>query len=151
MNSAIFKIMAAAGSRFKPANTSATIYLPADTSSVIEEGNSSAWQRDSISLRFGDGTVTTIDRKSDQLLVKRKGVVIAFNDDRFIPFGSSIYAFSKTGSNREWTLPELFRRKALHVFTLTEQGRGAAPAYQITGNKIRLKLTADVPVKIEIR
>ena len=53
-----------------PANTSATIYLPADSSSVIEEGNSSMHDREDVKLavhekgkalvKVGSGTYTFI-------------------------------------------------------------------------------------------
>jgi Endo-alpha-N-acetylgalactosaminidase len=109
------------------------------------------WTRDSISLYFDDNTVTYINRKSNQLLVKRGDITIALNDDRFIPFGNNIYAFSKTGSDRQWLLPKKFRNKSLVVFSLTAKGRGAVPAYELTGDSIRLKLLADVPVKIELK
>ncbi len=107
--------------------------------------------RDSIFFQFDDGTVTHINLKTNTLSIKRKDVTIAFNDDRFIPFDNCIYAFSKTGSDREWTLPPLFRGKSLNVFTLTDKGRGIAPAYKIAGNEIQLKLLANVPVKIEVQ
>lgn len=56
-----------------PANTSATIYLPADSSSVIEEGNSSMHDREDVKLavyekgkaliKVGSGTYTFIVKK----------------------------------------------------------------------------------------
>jgi len=36
-------------------------------------------------------------------------VVIADDDERFIPRGDAIYAYSLAGSEREWVLPKRFR------------------------------------------
>ncbi len=102
-------------------------------------------------LKFDDSTVTTIDTKKDHLLVTRGNLVIARDDDRFIPIGNGVYVFSKKGGDTEWMLPENFRGKLLEVFSLTENGRRAAAAWKISGDSIRLSLGAGIPVKITLK
>jgi hypothetical protein len=77
-------------------------------------------------------------------------MTIALDDDRFVPSGKSVYAFSREGSNREWVLPSSLSGKKLHVFTLTKEGRGPAPRYTVSGNRIRIVLPKGVPVKMEL-
>jgi hypothetical protein len=55
-------------------------------------------------LKFSDGTETFVKRDDSRLLVTRGDVVIADDFDRFIPRGDSIYAYSRDGSSRKWTL-----------------------------------------------
>jgi hypothetical protein len=101
-------------------------------------------------LRFDDGTITRIDSTHDHLLVTCGDIVIARDDDRFIPIDSSIYVFSKDGGPKQWLLPPAFRGKPLKVFSLTENGRMAASGWKITGDTITLPMAADVPEKILI-
>jgi hypothetical protein len=101
-------------------------------------------------LRFDDGTITRIDSTHDHLLVTCGDIVIARDDDRFIPMDSSIYVFSKDGGPKQWLLPPAFRGKPLEVFSLTEKGSAAAPGWKITGDTITLPMAADVPEKILI-
>ena len=77
-------------------------------------------------------------------------VTIADGNDRFIPRRGAIYAYSRDGSNRSWKLPPDFQGKQLCIFTLSREGRGGAPQYELSDQTIRLKLEAGVPVKIEI-
>jgi hypothetical protein len=107
-------------------------------------------EADRVRVYYDDGTIADIDTKNDQLLVSRGNLVIARDDDRFIPLGNGIYLFSRKGGEKEWTLPPDFIGKTLQVFSLTGKGREAAPAWKMSGNRIRILLKADVPVKIII-
>ncbi|MDR3711567.1 MAG: endo-alpha-N-acetylgalactosaminidase family protein [Puia sp.] len=102
-------------------------------------------------LKFDDGTTVAIDTKNDHLLVSRGDLVIARDDDRFVPLDHSIYVYSKAGGAREWMLPAAFRGRPLEVFSLTENGRTTAPDWKISGDSIRLVLKAGIPVKIVLK
>ena len=83
------------------------------------------------------------------MIVNWGEVTVADLDDRFIPRGDAIYAYSRRGSEREWVLPEKLRRKTLEYFTLSKTGRGPSQKVEC-GDRIRLKLVPRVPVKITI-
>ncbi|MDP4248961.1 MAG: endo-alpha-N-acetylgalactosaminidase family protein [Bacteroidota bacterium] len=106
---------------------------------------------DLIRVYYDDGTIANIDTKNNHLLVSRGNLVIARDDDRFIPLDSGIYAFSRNGSSADWVLPPEYSGKELEVFSLTEKGRGAAPEWRVTGNRIRLSLKAGEPVEIKTK
>ncbi|MFI5193754.1 MAG: endo-alpha-N-acetylgalactosaminidase family protein [Chitinophagales bacterium] len=106
---------------------------------------------DRIRIYYEDGTVVDIDKKNDHLLVSRGKLVIARDDDRFIPLNNRIYAFSRKGSEQEWVLPQDFAGKDLNVFSLTEKGRQPGPEWKVTGNRIHLILKADEPVEISVK
>ncbi|MEO6961968.1 MAG: endo-alpha-N-acetylgalactosaminidase family protein, partial [Puia sp.] len=93
---------------------------------------------DLLKVYYDDGTIALIDTKNNHLLVSRGNLVIARDDDRFIPLDSGIYAFSRNGSVQDWVLPPEYSGKELEVFSLTETGRGAVPEWRVTGNRIRL-------------
>ena len=88
---------------------------------------------------------------NNHLTVTWGDVLVAENEDRFIPRNDAIYVYSLHGSEREWVLPAAFRGKKLELFTLSKEGRGPAPEYELRGNAMRLKLVPRVPVKIAIR
>ena len=100
-------------------------------------------------LTFEGGVVSEVCIEAeDSLKVTMGDVTVADGNDRFIPRGEAIYAYSKDGSRQSWTMPKGFRDKALHIFTLTREGRGPAPDYVLSGDTIQLSLEAGVPVKI---
>jgi hypothetical protein len=85
---------------------------------------------------------------NNRLKVTMGDVLVADDDDRFIPRGDAIYCYSAGGSERDWTLPEKFRGKPLEVFTLSKTGRGPAPQFSVEANRVHLKLAPRTPVKI---
>ncbi len=100
-------------------------------------------------LTFEGGVVAEICIESEESLNVIMGeVTVADGNDRFIPRDGAIYAYSKDGSRKRWTLPGNFRNETLQVFTLTPEGRGPAPDYNISEDIIQLSLDAGVPVKI---
>jgi hypothetical protein len=84
----------------------------------------------------------------EHLRVTMGDVTVADGDDRFIPRGDAVFAYSKHGSNRRWKLPPHLRGKELQVFTLGVDGRGPASDCELFEDAIRLELEAGVPVKI---
>lgn len=96
---------------------------------------------------YGNGEVVA-ENARNHLKVTMGDVVVADDDDRFIPRGHAIYAYSLAGSDRDWILPGPFRGKPLEVFTLGKDGRGPAPGFRAEKERIRLKLPPRTPVKI---
>jgi len=78
------------------------------------------------------------------------GMVIAEDDERFVPTHGGIYAYSRHGADRDWLLPKAFRNRKLKVYELTGTGKKDFTAYSVSDNKIRIKLTANQSVKIEV-
>ena len=103
---------------------------------------------DGYKVRFSDNVTSTYDKKTNHLEVTWNNVVIADNDERFIPIHGGIYAYSKNGTEREWLLPENYRNANLKLFELTENGRKEFKNYKIKNESIILKLTANQSVKI---
>ena len=99
-------------------------------------------------IRFSDGVTSTFDCKTNHLKVTWKDIVVADNDERFVPIHGGIYAYSKAGATHEWLLPENYRHVILKVFELAENGRKEFKNYRINNNKITLKLAANQSVKI---
>jgi hypothetical protein len=99
-------------------------------------------------IRFSDNVLSVYDKATDHLKVTWKDVVIAEDDERFIPTHGGIYAYSRNGADREWLLPEGFRNVKLNVLELTGTGKKEFTAYSVSDNKIRLKLAANQSVKI---
>jgi hypothetical protein len=106
---------------------------------------------DRIRISYNDSTIVDIDRKQNHLLVRRGNVIIAKDDDRFIPLRDRIYAFSKSGSDQDWVLPDEFSGKPLEVLYLTEKGNAKAADANVSQNRIKLSLKADQPVEIRIK
>jgi hypothetical protein len=98
-------------------------------------------------IEYGNKEVI-VQNANEHLKVTCGDVLVADDDDRFIPRDGSIYAYSLNGSEKDWVLPEEFRDKNLQVFTLSKDGRGLSPEYRINDGKIWLKLDPKVPVKI---
>ena len=102
-------------------------------------------------ITYADNVVAEVCIQSpDSLKVAAGEVTVAEGNDRFIPRCGAIYAYSRDGSNRNWKLPPDFQGKQLRVCTLSREGRGGAPQYELSYQTIRLELEAGVPVKIEI-
>ncbi len=99
--------------------------------------------------RYSDDVIATFDGPTGHLKVTWKDLTIAEGADRFVPIHGGIYAFSKNGADREWTLPEDFRNKNLAVWELTATGKRKFTPWSVNGNAIRLKLAAGQSVKVE--
>lgn len=115
------------------------------------EREMTAWEPlgQGVRMRFGDGVIADVCVDSPESLYVTWGdVLIATRDDRFIPRGAAIYAYSRTGGERDWALPEAFGGRNLQLFTLTRDGRGPAPEHAVEGKQLRLTLEPGVPVKI---
>ena len=95
--------------------------------------------------------VQSIPAAADRVLVTWGDITVADDDDRFIPRGDAIYAYSLTGSEREWVLPPAFRGRNLEAFTLSREGRGPAPRYTAKDRAVLLALEPRTPVKIVVR
>jgi hypothetical protein len=102
-----------------------------------------------IRLGFADGVTTVASRDNSSLDVTLGDIVIAHNYDRFIPRGEAIYAYSRDGSKRRWTLPAPFRNKTLEVRTLGAAG-GAAISRVAASDGIDLELRPRTPVKLAV-
>lgn len=89
-----------------------------------------------------------VDNANHRLKVTWGNVLVADDDDRFVPRGDAVYAYSLAGSERDWTLPERLTGKKLEVFTLGSNGRGPAPQHRLERDRIHLKLAPRTPVKI---
>jgi hypothetical protein len=99
-------------------------------------------------IRFSDDVVSVYDGKTAHLKVTWKDMVIAEDGERFVPTHGGIYAYSQKGADREWLLPEGFRNVKLKVYELTGSGKKEFTGYSVSGDKIRIKLTANQSVKI---
>jgi len=93
-----------------------------------------------------DNKEIVVENANNHLRVTWGDVIIADDDDRFIPCGNAIYAYSLAGSECDWILPERFRVKELQVFTLSKNGKGAPPDYKLEKDRIHLKLEPRIPV-----
>ena len=102
---------------------------------------------ENVHMEFGKKEVIA-DVTREHVKVTWGDVVVADDDDRFIPRDNAIYVYSLAGTDREWVLPKKFRGKKLKVFTLTKDGRGTAPDYELKKTSIKIKLQPGVPVKI---
>jgi Endo-alpha-N-acetylgalactosaminidase len=91
-----------------------------------------------------------VENASGHLTVKWGDVLVAEDDDRFIPRDGSVYAYSLGGCSRSWKLPVALRGRKLQVHTLTREGRAVAPPFTIDGDSIRLTLPPKSPVKISV-
>ncbi len=92
-----------------------------------------------------------VENARGHLKVMWNDVLVALDDDRFIPRHGAIYAYSLSGHERDWVLPAKFRGQPLDVFTLGKDGRGPSPVCNVEGNSIHLKLPPRTPVKIIFR
>lgn len=103
---------------------------------------------DGYTVRFSDNVTSRYIKKTNYLKVTWNNMVIADNDERFIPIHGGIYVYSMEGVEREWLLPENYRKANLKVYELTGNGRKEFKKYKINGDSISLKLTANQSVKI---
>ncbi len=99
-------------------------------------------------LRFSDGVTTLVRRDNRRLLVTHGDVLIADDYDRFIPRGRSIYAYSRNGARRDWTLPGAFRHQLVSIRALDQADRPATVLR--TGDRVALELKPRIPVKITL-
>ncbi|MHC1764014.1 MAG: endo-alpha-N-acetylgalactosaminidase family protein [Verrucomicrobiia bacterium] len=96
---------------------------------------------------YNNGEVVA-ENANNHLHVTLGEVTVADDDERFIPRGGAIYAYSVAGSEREWRLPAEFRGKSLKAYSLSKDGRGPSPTFKVESDRIRLKLLPRTPVKI---
>ena len=104
---------------------------------------------DGIRIRFSDEVSTSIG-KDGSLRVTWGNVVVAENDDRFVPRGDAIYTYSLKGSEREWVLPKDLHGKTLEAFVLGKEGRVSKFPITVKDSAVRLKLDPRTPIKIMI-
>lgn len=96
---------------------------------------------------FGEVVMTIVN---NELTVKSGETVIAHNEERFIPRGDAIYAYSREGGSFEWVLPEKFIGKQLKAFTLFREGKKPFTDYSVDGKTIKMRLGGTAPVKLVI-
>jgi hypothetical protein len=99
-------------------------------------------------IRFSGGVTSRFDNSTNHLEVKWNDVLLANDDDRFIPVHGGIYAYSLKGSDCSWVLPQEYRNRGLKIYEVTGKGRKAFTGFRIEGDKIRLKLGPHQAVKI---
>jgi hypothetical protein len=84
----------------------------------------------------------------NEMTVKMGETVVAHNEERFIPRGNAIYAYSRNGGTFDWIIPENFRGKQLKAFTLSRDGKAPFSHFTLKGSTISLALDATSPVQI---
>ena len=94
---------------------------------------------------FGEVVMTIVN---NELTVKSGETVIAHNEERFIPRGNAIYAYSRAGGTFEWVLPKEFIGKKMKAFALSKDGRVPYADFNIIEKNIKIKLGATTPVKL---
>lgn len=94
---------------------------------------------------FGEVVMTIMD---NELMVKYGETVVAHNEERFIPRGDAIYAYSRDGGSFNWILPKEFQGRKLKAYALSKDGKKSFSDFTINGNNIKIKLGATAPVKI---
>ena len=110
-----------------------------------------SWDKegDGARIRFAGGVESEVCIDGpDHLHVTWGDVVVADGDDRFVPLGDGVYCYSLRGGRREWTLPVGLRGRQLALYSLSREGRGAAPEHSVDGDRLTLTLAAGVPVKV---
>jgi len=100
-----------------------------------------------IEYNSGEAVMTIID---NDLTVKMGETVVAHNEERFIPRGDAIYAYSREGGSFTWILPDVFAGKKLVAYALSKNGKVPFTGFNIDGKIIKLKLGATAPVKLVI-
>jgi len=98
-----------------------------------------------IEYNYGEAVMTIID---NEMTVKYGETIVAHNEERFIPRGDAIYAYSRYGGSFDWVLPEEFVGKKLKAYALSKDGKKAFTDFNVNGKNISLKLDATAPVKI---
>lgn len=104
-----------------------------------------------IAIRFADGVRAKVDKRAGTLSVRWGELVIAEDDDRFVPAGDRIFLYSRPGSEREWTLPAGWRsgEAEWRAYRLTGEGREPTQAFAVSGDRLRIRLEPNVPVVLE--
>ncbi len=102
-----------------------------------------------VRMRFtGDVVADVCIDGPDTLVVRQGQVLIADGPDRFLPRGDAVYAYSPTGSARQWRLPPSLCGRPLVAFTLSPAGRGPAPEHTWCDDGVWLRLRPHEPVKL---
>lgn len=101
-----------------------------------------------VKIRFSDDVQVVIDENNNHLKVIWGDVLIAEDYDRFIPLGDAIYAYSRSGCERAWRLPEDWKDIDFKIFSLNRKGRGPTPQYKLEKDRIWIKLLSHAPVKL---
>ena len=104
---------------------------------------------DGFRFEFDGGKIIT-DVSEKSASVTWGDLVIAIDNDRFIPRGGSIYCYSLTGCDRTWILPEAFRRKRLQLYELSRGGKKPITQFSISDDRIDFRLDPRTPVKISL-
>ncbi|MCL6458381.1 MAG: hypothetical protein K6T85_10290 [Gorillibacterium sp.] len=100
-------------------------------------------------VRYADGVTVRIDKRAARLSVRWGDLVIADDDDRFIPLNGRIYLYSRNGVERDWQLPNDWLNSEITAFRLTKEGGREATAYTLGESSIRLRLDSHIPVILE--
>ncbi len=85
---------------------------------------------------------------NNELTVRMGETVVAHNEERFIPRGNSIFAYSRNGGTFDYVLPAEFKGRKMEAFALSKEGRKAFTAYSVKGNTIRITLGSTAPVRL---
>jgi hypothetical protein len=99
-------------------------------------------------IRFGADLIAHLDLAEDRLRVELGEVLVAEDEHRFIPLNGAIYAYSASGCERWWRLPDDWAGIPVRLFTLTKTGRAEPPPYEVEHHRIWLCLAPHRPVKI---
>jgi hypothetical protein len=113
-------------------------------------------EREMTNYQAGDGSLTieynygeaVMTMTGNEMTVKMGETVVAHNEERFIPRGNAIYAYSRNGGTFDWIIPENFRGKQLKAFTLSRDGKAPFSHFTLKGSTISLALDATSPVQI---
>lgn len=108
------------------------------------------WREDEekVYIRYADGVTVNIRKKEQQLTVRWDRLVIADNDDRFIPLEDRIYLYSRHGSDRSWPLPPDWLETGIAAVRLEADGGRPPAAFELTDGEIRLRLDPRTPVML---
>ncbi|MDQ6421468.1 endo-alpha-N-acetylgalactosaminidase family protein [Paenibacillus sp. LHD-117] len=129
------------------------IYLGSMLYQFYLEREMAEWREDErrIFIRYSDGVKVDIDKVTERLAVRWGQVTIASDGDRFVPNGNRIYAYSRAGADREWTLPVDWRSAEFAAYRMSGNGREGIGEYPAGAESVRLRLEPGVPVILEKR
>ncbi|OXS55497.1 hypothetical protein B1A99_22505 [Cohnella sp. CIP 111063] len=127
------------------------IYLGSMLYQFYLEREMAEWREDGrrIYIRYSDGVTVDIDKAEERLAVRWGQVTVALDGDRFVPLGDRIYAYSRDGLDREWTLPEHWRGGGFAAYRMSGEGRERIAEYPAGSSSVRLRLEPRVPVILE--
>jgi hypothetical protein len=113
-----------------------------EMTSILDDGNR-------LVVNYGKHCVASYERNSGIFEVTYDKVLIARNDDRFIPINNhEILTYSKNGGIKEWRLPFNWSDKDIKMFMLTELGRESFPDFKISQGKITFQAGPHQPYLI---